>query len=720
MSSFFTVICMLVSILFLMPVAFASDTEPVASLMWGNTRDVAVEGDYAFYTAPYGLIVFDISTPGDPVEVSRLFLTRSNETADEIVINGDYAYIVQGEYGLAIVDISDPSDPQLLLYYPTSKPIIEMKTEGDFIYFTAGRHLFENDFHILDISDRENPELRNIIIEDWGSYPFVGFDIDGAYACLISRDDGFLVLDISDPDHPEVAAEYNPDEEISSAQMENNLVYAAAGNDGLIVYNLFDPYGPTEVDRFDTYPVEDVVISGDYAYLEAANAYNSYSVVDISNPASLTLVADNPTSMLAIRGMKISDNRLMIRNIMGPSYEAYGLQIFDISEPHNSTLWGEYYPPNDPDIICTDGDFAYVGNALNGFSIIDVSNPAAPLPIGSAPLAGRAGGLSVEGDYAYVTMLGDNTLYVVDVADPALSVVVGTYEAHCLLGRVMARGDYVYLIADDVQAENLGLLILDVSDHSAPQLVAEYQSTEQTPVIPKCLDIEGDYLYLGYWKYRVGDGFTGLHILDIADPTDPQLVSIFKEGDFETHAFYGVDVVGDYAYITFRGGIDLMVLDVSDPADPQVVATVPTPSEPEYVLNYNLFVSENRAYVSATHNGLKVFDLYKIDSPVLSEKFSTPGMVCDAAKIGEHFYLADLFGLMVVEGAYYEPPAGDANNDEAINIGDIVYLINFVFKNGMAPYSMRAGDVNKDVSVNVGDAVYLINFTFKSGPEPQE
>ncbi|MCP4567231.1 MAG: hypothetical protein GY841_06600 [FCB group bacterium] len=61
---------------------------------------------------------------------------------------------------------------------------------------------------------------------------------------------------------------------------------------------------------------------------------------------------------------------------------------------------------------------------------------------------------------------------------------------------------------------------------------------------------------------------------------------------------------------------------------------------------------------------------------------------------------------------------GDANNDESINVGDAVWLINYVFKNGPPPIPPEAGEVNCDGSLNVGDAVYLINYVFKSGPDP--
>jgi thermolysin len=71
---------------------------------------------------------------------------------------------------------------------------------------------------------------------------------------------------------------------------------------------------------------------------------------------------------------------------------------------------------------------------------------------------------------------------------------------------------------------------------------------------------------------------------------------------------------------------------------------------------------------------------------------------------------------------------GDANGDKGINIGDVVYIGNYVFREsvcstqppiGCPPDPYEAGDVNCDGNVNIGDAVYLGNVIFRPGsPEP--
>lgn len=72
-------------------------------------------------------------------------------------------------------------------------------------------------------------------------------------------------------------------------------------------------------------------------------------------------------------------------------------------------------------------------------------------------------------------------------------------------------------------------------------------------------------------------------------------------------------------------------------------------------------------------------------------------------------------GNLAVDTTY---TAGDANHDITVNIGDAVYIINYIFKGGTAPSPLVAGDANCDETINVGDAVYIVNYIFKGGPAP--
>lgn len=61
---------------------------------------------------------------------------------------------------------------------------------------------------------------------------------------------------------------------------------------------------------------------------------------------------------------------------------------------------------------------------------------------------------------------------------------------------------------------------------------------------------------------------------------------------------------------------------------------------------------------------------------------------------------------------------GDCNGDGIVEIGDVIYLINYLYKEGSAPDPLQAGDCDCDGVVDLGDVVYLINYLFRQGSPP--
>ena len=62
---------------------------------------------------------------------------------------------------------------------------------------------------------------------------------------------------------------------------------------------------------------------------------------------------------------------------------------------------------------------------------------------------------------------------------------------------------------------------------------------------------------------------------------------------------------------------------------------------------------------------------------------------------------------------------GDVNVTGSVTSADIIYLVGFVFKGGVAPLPCEAnGDVNCSGSVTSADIIYLVGFVFKGGTPP--
>jgi photosystem II stability/assembly factor-like uncharacterized protein len=61
---------------------------------------------------------------------------------------------------------------------------------------------------------------------------------------------------------------------------------------------------------------------------------------------------------------------------------------------------------------------------------------------------------------------------------------------------------------------------------------------------------------------------------------------------------------------------------------------------------------------------------------------------------------------------------GDVTAEGTVDVGDAVFLINYIFKSGLGPDPVCSGDVNGDGRCNVGDPVYLIAYMFNGGLAP--
>jgi outer membrane protein assembly factor BamB len=78
----------------------------------------------------------------------------------------------------------------------------------------------------------------------------------------------------------------------------------------------------------------------------------------------------------------------------------------------------------------------------------------------------------------------------------------------------------------------------------------------------------------------------------------------------------------------------------------------------------------------------------------------------------------DTLSKEVISAAQAPFTRGDANGDGEINAGDVVYLLNYLYRNDPPPDPYDAGDCNCDGVVTAGDVVYLINYLFRGWPPP--
>jgi len=72
----------------------------------------------------------------------------------------------------------------------------------------------------------------------------------------------------------------------------------------------------------------------------------------------------------------------------------------------------------------------------------------------------------------------------------------------------------------------------------------------------------------------------------------------------------------------------------------------------------------------------------------------------------------------VITGEEIPGLCGDVNGDGVIDLGDVLYLISYLYKGGLPSDPLSVGDVDCSGVVDLGDVLYLISYLYKGGFPP--
>jgi hypothetical protein len=130
---------------------YASNVRVVGQL-GGAQYAVCLQGNYAYIGEGGFLRILDVSNPAFPVALGRLLL---GDIVENISVNGNLAYVADGESGLKIVDVSNPSSPTLRASYDTPGVAEGISLSGGLAYVAADY----SGLHIIDVSNPSSPSL---------------------------------------------------------------------------------------------------------------------------------------------------------------------------------------------------------------------------------------------------------------------------------------------------------------------------------------------------------------------------------------------------------------------------------------------------------------------------------------------------------------------------------------------------------------------------------
>jgi len=266
---------------------------------------------------------------------------------------------------------------------------------------------------------------------------------------------------------------------------------------------------------------------------------------------------------------------------------AAGLRVIDISNPANPVSAASFDLPDDSRAVVTAGNHAYVANDSEGLRVIDITDPTSPALVGTCDPPGAAWGVAVDGDHAYVAGRFQG-LHAIDIGDPTNPILVGSCDTPGIAEDVAIAGDHAF-VADG----GPGLQVIDITDPTDPSIVGSHDTAGNA----HGLALAGDVAY-------VASG-NGIEIVDIRNPT-----SLSYEGYFDVPGT-PVDIIvwGDYALVAgYQTGVH--VLDISDPTDLVLVDSFDGMGGGYAV---DVAMAGDHLYVAHTSSGIHVIDVFQRD-----------------------------------------------------------------------------------------------------------
>lgn len=545
----------------------------------GKVNHVQIVGDLAYVAAEYGgLVIVDVTRPSTP---RRLGHIPSEGVANYVQVVGDLAYISTST-ALEIADVSNPDEPKLRSRFTTSAQRTEVV--GDLLYIDA------YELQILDVSDPDNPVLLGSFRHSdpyGGTVDLLQVVANRAYLTGLYYEPGkpgqwrgdFLIVDVSDPANPAPLGRHGEEHEIVAAQVVGNFAYLKVEFLGLHVVEISDRYAIGLVGEYDlSGSVSDFQVVGSLAYVLTRNFsswpfpgryYCTVTVLDISNPGSPVLVSQYEMDDASYKSIQVVGSAAFIRT--------------------------------------------------SGFLIIDVSSPAEPDLLGEYQAEQyEAHQIQVVNGLAYV--MGDDTLRIIDIHDLNAPTVLGNFGSYAsrrvLQGLAQVVDDLAYLIASrpiaGTTTTELCLAIVDVSNPSAPTLIAEYGGDGGA----RSVFVVDNLAYVGTGR--------GLHILDVTEPHDPTLL-----GTWESESVAAITVVDNLAYLHIYN--TMQIVDVSEPTNPVPLGAYEV-LLPDYIVA--MTVANNQAYVGLSDGEahsigradekVHILDVSNPISPTLVSTYTVP------------------------------------------------------------------------------------------------
>jgi hypothetical protein len=602
----------------------------------GSSYAVDVQGNFAYLGVGPRVYVLDISNTSAPKFMGQSGVMPG--VVRSVIASGNYIYVADGKGYLRVLDVSDPAQPTEVASLVENSYAQGLALDGTTLYIA------DNPFgmRVVDVSDPLHPQkIGEVKIPGATS----SVDIDGSRAFLAGSTDenNLAVIDISNPTQPvKTASIVIPEAEgsvVHAVKVRDNYAYVAAGNPGLIVVDISDPAQPVKAGAFDTPWADGLVIEGNTLYL--ADQIEGLYALDISNPKN-----PSQTGLLSLelfqkdlpgqRNMVIQNGKVFFAN------GNQGMLVVDASlQPTLTEKFDVPLPGADWDVL-VDNNIAYVIADTLGLYTVDVTDPSQPNQVGFDISRISNGlrtprGIALKGQYAYIADI-NNGFSVYDISNPSEPKELSRVEKPQGMTDVAVSGNYAFVsMQEHEKREKRGMLVYDVSNPSQPSQVG-FVNTDHSS---NAVTVQGAYAYFPEFIEMIETGQpSNLFIFDISNPAGPVEAGKADTAINNPEAMC-IEVAGNYAYVG-DGTKGLRIFDISNPAAPVEVGSLP-----DIRMVEDLVVVGDKVF-TASYAYVSVLDVSKPAKPALEDMYISSGLSMGIDAVGNTIYVVDFDGGLVI------------------------------------------------------------------------
>ena len=554
-------------------------------------EDVVLEGNYAY--VPVGinsLRVVDISNPVNLIQAG----TMTNTDAHDVAKIGNYIYHtdyepVFGDATVFVTNVSDPAAPFMNGSVATfgSPSSAHLTSVGNVLYVAGGNTTTVPSLRIYQVTDITNPLLTTTFkVSQPLPSPAEDVEVAGSYAYVADGVSGLRIIDISNATAPTPtisdAGSYNTAGNALNVAISGNYAYVADGTNGLVILNVANPAAPSLVTTIPApsgtfYGVLSVDVAGSTLYFSADSDVWIY---DVTAPATPVLLGRYRAGNL-IRKVRASGSYLYVTDTQG----LRSIPMSKVSLPRGAALYTAADTVRDWKVH---GDLGFV-RTDHRVDILDMRNAAAPTLLSSYTGAGfnYIFGMAIVDNFAYLSE-GTNSLTLLRFRNPSAASVAKTIAAGNGPQMIVASDAYAYVYRNAFP--NADVAIFDVTNPYSPVARGALASPYNNANWLRNMAVKGSQLYLTeYGKFRVAD---------VSNPNAPTLIGSGLASDL-----YGIAFRNDFVF-SVGNNTGVKVLDVSAPASPTYAGT--GYAQP----GYSISLAGSRAYANSDFvgGGVKVLD----------------------------------------------------------------------------------------------------------------